>query len=64
MPEVKPTVEEAFRSTLEDVALIATKLSPYCSETKDLVGMIQLALENDGQLKLLINLVSAQQGKR
>lgn len=50
----KMTVEENFRASLKDVLGIIEKLSPICQSTSDLAGMVQLALENDAQLRLLI----------
>lgn len=60
----KNSTEASFRSTLEDLLLVATKLSPYCQQTSDLVGMVQLAIDNDGQLKLLIKLVTEHGGRK
>ena len=62
----RPATEEteaSFRSSLEDVVTITEKLSPYCRTVEDLLGMVRLALENDGQLHLLMGLV-AQPSKR
>ncbi len=59
--EKQESVEESFKSTIEDLVLISTKLKPFCESIQDLIGMLNLALENNGQLKLLINLVTAQE---
>lgn len=56
MADVK-TPEESFRSSLEDLVAIAGALAPCCDSVADLVGMIELALTNDGQLKTLMTLV-------
>lgn len=65
MTESKPKVatpeevEAAFRSSLGDVAAIAEKLAPHCRTVEEMVGMIQLAIDNDGQLRLLMDTVTA-----
>lgn len=58
MAEQKVTAEESFREALKDVVDVAEKLSSFCPSTADLVEMCQLALSNDGQLKLLISQVT------
>lgn len=50
--------EEQFRSALQDVVAIGEKLSPYCKSVEELTGMVELALLNDAQLRLLMELVS------
>lgn len=62
MAEQKLTVEESFRKALEDVIEISSKLSSACESTAELVEVAQLALTNDGQLKLLLKEVA--QGRR
>lgn len=57
--ERTPTPEEAFRSSLEDVVVLVGKLAPLCKSFKELVGMCELALTNDAQLRLLMNTVKA-----
>lgn len=52
--EQKPTAEEVFRSSLEDVIAISEKLSPICESVDDLIGIAKLALDNAGQLRLLM----------
>ena len=54
MTEQKQTAEESFRSSLEEIIVISEKLTPYCNTVQDLIGMAKLALDNDGQLKLLM----------
>lgn len=49
--------QESFRSSLEDLVAIAGALAPLCDSVADLVGMIELALTNDGQLNVLMTLV-------
>lgn len=45
---------EKFRASLEDLSVVAEKLLPVCPATADLLGMVRLAMENDGQLRLLM----------
>lgn len=59
--ERKATAEEieSFLSSLEDLIAIADKLAPFCKMTEELIGMAKLATENDGQLRLLMGIVSS-----
>lgn len=47
-----------FRESLKDLAVIAQKLMPFCATIEEMLSIIQLAIENDGQLRLLMNLVT------
>ena len=51
-------VEVRFRKILEEVADLAKALSPVCEKSVDLVGMCELALENEGQLRLLLKQIT------
>ena len=51
-------LEGNYRSSLQDVIVVAQKLSPYCKTVDELLSMVQLALENDGQLRLLITITT------
>lgn len=53
----KRTVEEEFKDDLLDVITIAEKLAPFCSTVEELIGMAKHALENDGQLRMILTLV-------
>lgn len=55
--EEKPTVEDSFRDTLQDVIVVVKKLAPCCRSVNDLIGMAELAMQNDGQLFLLMEKV-------
>jgi hypothetical protein len=46
--------EDSFRGSLQDVVGICTKLAPVCTSVDELVGICQLAIDNDAQLKLLM----------
>lgn len=61
----KATTEEVdqFRSSLEDIVAIAEKLAPYCKTADELIGMSKLAIENDGQLRLLLATMTVQARK-
>ena len=56
MAEQKLPAEEVFRQGLQAVVEVARKLSPYCQTVDEMVGMVELALENDAQLKILLKL--------
>lgn len=56
------TPEQSFRSSLEDVVVVLEKLSPFATSPEELAGMVRLALENEGQLRLLFQITT--QGKR
>lgn len=59
MPEKNvATAEENFKSSLEDVIAFGERLLPYCDSVQDLIEIAQLALSNDGQLALLLSLVT------
>lgn len=51
-------VDEQFRDNLRDVDAVVRKLAPLCRDVNDLLGMIGLALVNDGQLALLLREVA------
>ena len=58
MTESKPSAEDGFRDSLKDVLVVADKLSLSCLSVEEMIGMVQLALENDGQLRLLMAMVA------
>ena len=66
MQDKQLTAEEKFRSSLEDVATVVERLALTCSSFEDMVGMIRLAVgdegnpPNQGQLRLLMRLVNPQ----
>lgn len=53
-------IEQGFRSALTDLIAIAEKLTPYCKTTLEMVDMAKHALDNDGQLRLLLSLLNAK----
>lgn len=56
---------ESFRESLEDVVAIVEGLAPFCVSTRELLEMVKLAVENDGQLRLLRQAVAGpEQVKR
>jgi hypothetical protein len=59
-PQEKPDPAVSFRDSLQDLIVIVEKLSPYCQNIEDLVGMAQLALENDAQVRVLMKLVAGK----
>ncbi len=56
-------IEEDTRKALDNLAELAELLLPYCKEVEDLIGMAKLAMVNDGQLRLVISLISQQTKK-
>ncbi|RJQ27135.1 hypothetical protein C4577_02335 [Candidatus Parcubacteria bacterium] len=50
--------ENTFRGILEDVINVAEGMNKHCSSIEDLVGMAKLAIVNDGQLRLIMDLVT------
>ena len=61
MTEKQAEAEIKFRSSLQDVAAVARSLAPYCRGIEELVGMVELALDNSGQLRMLMERVLAGQ---
>ncbi len=57
-------IEESVRKSLENLVELAELLLPYCDQVTDLVGMAKLAMVNDGQLKLVMSLITANQKKQ
>jgi hypothetical protein len=48
---------DAFRSDLESVLVVVKALSSVCCTPAEVAGVVQLALSNNGQLKLLVEKV-------
>ena len=48
---------EAFRGDLESVLVVVKALSGVCGTPAELAGVVQLGLNNDGQLRLLMEKV-------
>jgi hypothetical protein len=63
MGDKQTSLEEQFKSDLENLILIAETLKPHCTDVGDLVEMVKLAQTNDGQAKLLLTLCVSK-GKR
>lgn len=57
------TTEDSFRESLKDLVTITQKLNHYCESTSDLTAMVNLALDNDSQLRLLMSIVTAPASK-
>ena len=49
------TLEDQFRDNIRDMLAVLECFAPICKTPDDLVGMLKLALVNDGQLQLLLN---------
>lgn len=54
METQKQTAEQAFRSGLEDAITICKTLAAHCQTVEELIGMLELAVVNDAQMRLLI----------
>ncbi len=54
---------DALRDALNGLLEVANILSPYCSTVPDLVGMVELATVNDGQLRILLEKLQQSKGK-
>ena len=50
-----------FRGALQDVLETTRKLAPYCNSVDDLIDMLELALTNDGQLRMVIGKIIPRQ---
>ncbi len=57
----QPSPEDRYRSAVQDAAVVIRKLAPKCKSLDDLVGMLELAASNDGQLALLMDYLGALQ---
>ncbi len=51
-------LEDAFRESLRDSAVIIDTLAEHCSGFADMIGMIQLGAQNDGQLRMIMSIVN------
>ena len=60
----KQDVEAGFRSALEDVIPIVQKLAPVCRTVDELLGVIETALSNDAQLRILMQIVAKDVKKK
>ena len=53
--ENKPSQEDGFRESLQDVVAIADRLSLHCHTVQELVELCQSAIEHDWQLRLVMS---------
>ena len=60
MADRKQTEEEEFAESFKEVLTVLEKLSPFCKSPEDMIDMLKLALKSDGQLKLLIAVLSSE----
>ena len=60
MADRKQTDEEQFAESFKEVLAVIEKLSPFCKSPDDMIDMLRLALKSDGQLRLLIAVLSAE----
>lgn len=52
--------ENDFRSSLQDVLAVAKGMASYCQTVEDLIEVVRLATENEGQLRFVLRVVTAQ----
>jgi hypothetical protein len=52
-------LEDGFKDALDDVVRVIEALRPYCQTPDELSDMVKLALQNKGQLKLLMATITA-----
>lgn len=50
-------LEEKMRENLMDLSNLLERLAPLCDRTDDLIGVVRLALENTGQLRILMKTI-------
>lgn len=55
---------ERFRSSLEDAVAVGFKMMPFFGATADMVEAAQLALKNEGQLRLLLQVIMGKEGQK
>lgn len=53
----------SFRENLIDVLPLLEGLQPHCTTIQDAIGMCQLAIDNEGQAKLLVAMFKNQKAK-
>ena len=51
-------LERSFRGSVEDMLVIMERLVPQCDSLEDLTAMLELATQNNSQLRLLMRQVS------
>lgn len=51
-------VESSFYESLKDVGAILEALSPSCETVGEAIGVVRHALENPGQLRILLSLTT------
>ena len=58
--DVKLSQEDELREGLKDVLIILEKIAPKCSNFQELSEILNVALSNDGQLRMLLTLINPQ----
>lgn len=56
------TVESKFRSALIDALKLIESIGPICQNLDEVASIMRLAIENDGQLNLLMAALSKKSG--
>ena len=53
--------EDSFRIPIKDVIEFATKLSAICNSIEEMTQLCQLALTNDAQCRILMQLIGTEE---
>ena len=53
-PKQKLTRDEQFRASVKDALVVLRVLGTFCETVEEAIGMGELALTNDGQLRMLM----------
>lgn len=56
------TVENKFRSALSDALKLIESIGPICQNLDEVASIMRLAIDNDGQLNLLMAALSKKSG--
>lgn len=48
-------IEQSFRSSLDDTISVLEGLAPLCEDIPEMVKMLELAINNDAQLRLIMS---------
>ena len=56
----KKTDTESIQDTLKDVIVVVEKLAPFCSNFEELVSIVKEALNNGGQARLLLKVMTGK----
>ena len=58
MNEQEVSKEQVFVKGIDAAIVLVQKLKPYCQTIDELLGLLEHAMKNDAQLRLLLNTVA------